>query len=229
MAGVIQPPPTWASPIIEDERTKETQFNPVWIKWFIDLVNVINVAGGGAITHNSTAGLQGGQANQYQHLTTTEYNDLQALGRHRSLSTTYISGTGTAGADNTAQTVVTVALAGGTLTQVGDRMRVRCYWRGDTGSPVTGTSKVNGVTAAATTDAGAATLQITEAWLHYVDATHANIISMTAGTLNTTISAANVAGFVWANSQDIIITQDAIADNHIVVYALIVDIFPKRV
>ena len=81
MAGIIQPPPTWASPILEDEKTGESQFNPVWIKWFIDLVGVINVAGGGAITHNSTSSLQGGQSNEYYHLTALEHLATRLFGR----------------------------------------------------------------------------------------------------------------------------------------------------
>lgn len=47
----------------------------MWLKWFLDIVDVINNSGGGGgtITHNSTAGLQGGTANQYYHLTSGEY------------------------------------------------------------------------------------------------------------------------------------------------------------
>lgn len=73
--AVFQPPPTWANPILVNEETKESTFNPVWLKWFVDLVGIINTSGGGggAVTHNSTTGLQGGQANQYYHFTATEY------------------------------------------------------------------------------------------------------------------------------------------------------------
>jgi hypothetical protein len=152
---------------------------------------------------------------------------LVAAGVHLSFSTTYISGTGTAGVDNTAQTVKTAVIVGGTLAQVGDRLRVRAYWTGTSGSPVTGTTKVNGVTVAATQDGGGATLQITEAWIHYIDATHANIIAMAGGGLDTSIAAANVAGFDWANAQNCIIAQNQVSNNHIVVYALIIDVFPK--
>lgn len=75
MAGtVFEPPPTWADPVIVDPATGKSQFNPVWLKWFVDLVAIINVSGGGggAITHNSTAGLQGGTANQFYHLTAAQ-------------------------------------------------------------------------------------------------------------------------------------------------------------
>lgn len=153
-------------------------------------------------------------------------------GVHHSTSITYISGTGTAGVDNTAQTVKSLTLAANTLTQVGDRMRVRCYWTGDTGSPITGSCKVgpsgSEVLVSHTTDAGAATLQLNEVWLHYIDNTHANIIENEAGALGA-LSAPNVAGFTWNAAQVIIFTQDAIANNHTILYALIVDVFPKGV
>jgi hypothetical protein len=151
---------------------------------------------------------------------------LATCGGVRTIPTNYASGTGTAGADNTAQVVKTIALAANSLTQVGDRIRVRSYWSGDTGTAITGTNKLNGVTIAATTDSGAATLQVTEAWLHYLDATHANIIAMAGGVLDTTISAVNVAGFDWANPQNITISQNQIGNNHIIVYFLAADIFP---
>lgn len=151
---------------------------------------------------------------------------LKADGAHLSLLTTYISGTGTAGVDNTAQTVMTVAVPANTLTQVGDRLRIRTYWKGDTGTPITATMALNGVTVGDTTDSGAASFQINEAWIHYIDSTHGNIIEMEGGALGA-ITNVNVDGFAWASSQDITIAQDAISNNHIIVYAVIVDIFPK--
>lgn len=70
----FQPPPTWAEVVIIDPRTKNARFNPVWLKWFVDLVGIINASGGGggAVTHNSLAGLQGGTANQFYHLTAAQ-------------------------------------------------------------------------------------------------------------------------------------------------------------
>lgn len=157
---------------------------------------------------------------------------LKLSGIHASTPITYISGTGTAGVDNTAQTVKGITLAANTLTQVGDRMRIRAYWSGDTGSPVTGSTKIgpsgSEVLVSNTTDGGAATLQINEAWLHYIDNTHANIIENESGALGA-LSAPNVAGFTWNASQSIIFTQDAISNNHTIIYALIVDVFPKGV
>lgn len=72
--AVFQPPPTWAEPVVVDEKTQKAAFNPIWLKWFVDLVGVINDSGGGggSIAHNSTSGLQGGTSNQYYHLTAAE-------------------------------------------------------------------------------------------------------------------------------------------------------------
>lgn len=149
---------------------------------------------------------------------------------HHSLAITYISGTGTAGADNTAQTVKSIVVPANTLTQLGDRMRVRCYFAATVGPNITGTTKVG--PAAAEVTVGSAlingtNLAVTEAWLHYIDNTHANIISMALGLLVTPPSAVNVAGFTWNAAQNVLISQDAIVAQHIVVYAVIVDVFPK--
>ena len=76
--ALFQPAPTWAPVIIENERTGEKEFNPVWLKWFLDVVGLINTSGGGAgtIQHNGLAGLQGGVANEYFHLTSAQYTAL---------------------------------------------------------------------------------------------------------------------------------------------------------
>ena len=73
--AVFEPPPTWANVIIVNkDNPEESKFNPVWLKWFVDLVGVINASGGGggSVAHNSTSGLQGGQSNQYYHLTAAQ-------------------------------------------------------------------------------------------------------------------------------------------------------------
>ena len=143
--------------------------------------------------------------------------------------TNFVSGTGAAGVDNTAQSVASVTIPANSMIEVGDRMRVRAYWRGDSGSPITGTLALNGVTVGSNTDGGAATLQPQEAWLHYVDATHANIMSTNAAGWDTAVSAANVAGFNWASAQTLAMSQNAIVGNHIVVYFLAPDLFRKPV
>lgn len=72
----VQPPPTYAEVILVDEQTKKPKFNPIWLKWFIDLVGTINGAGGTTIEHNSLTGLQGGAASEFFHLTDSEHTNL---------------------------------------------------------------------------------------------------------------------------------------------------------
>jgi hypothetical protein len=154
---------------------------------------------------------------------------LTALGVHHSLACTYISGSGTAGTDGTAQDIKTITVPANTLTQVGDRLRVRMYWKGDTGAPITATTKINTVSIASHSDGGAADFFTCETYLHYIDGTHANILETGGAPATGPLSNNNVAGFAWASGQDIVISQDNIANNHIVVYAIIVDCFPKGV
>lgn len=155
---------------------------------------------------------------------------LDVVGVLYSLPTTYISGTGTEGVDNVAATLVTVVVAANTLTQVGDRIRVRAYWIGNTGSPITGSTKLgppsSEILIGHTTDIGTASFQVCESWLHYIDNTHANIIEMENGALGS-VSSANTLGFAWNAVQNVIFTQNKISDNHCIVYAVIVDVFPK--
>jgi hypothetical protein len=252
MASVFQPPPTWALPILVDEATQKAIFNPIWLKWFVDLTSSLTGTGGGAGTGDviGPAGATNGALALYDGTTgkllkaaaslgttvkvlhgnasgvpTFSPVDLSSdvtgnlVGGQRSLSTNYISGTGTAGVDNTAQTVVTVAIAANTLTQVGDQLQLLSYWRGDTGAAITGTLALNGGTVGNTTDAGGTALQLCETWLQYVDATHANVLEYEAGALGA-VSAANVAGFNWAASQNLTLAQNAIVANHIVVFSL---------
>lgn len=91
----FQPPPTWALPILVDEDTKRVEFNPVWLKWFVDLVGIINDSGGGTgtIQHNSTGSLQGGAANQYYHLTLAQLASLAAIIPQETIIGTLASGT----------------------------------------------------------------------------------------------------------------------------------------
>lgn len=73
------PPPTYADPVIVEEETGRAQFNPLWLKWFLDLGQFVTVnGGGGLIQHNSTGGLQGGATGEYLHLTATQHSDLTA-------------------------------------------------------------------------------------------------------------------------------------------------------
>ena len=154
---------------------------------------------------------------------------LKMLGAVHPLANTFVSAAGVAGADNTAQTVKTVVVPANTLTQINDRLRIRTYWMGTTGGAITGTTTINGVTIAAATDVGAAAFFTTEAWLHYIDNTHANLIETGSYPATGPNSAANIAGFDWSSNQDVDIDQDAVVNNHIVVYAIFLDVFPKGV
>lgn len=164
--------------------------------------------------------------------------DLSNIATRKSLglmfpsTATYVSGTGTAGTDNTAMTVLSRTLPADTLTQLGDRLRIRAYWSGSVGAPITGSVSIGPaaleVLCSNTTDGGAASLQLNETWLHYIDNTHANIIEQESGLLGV-LSAVNVAGFTWNAVQNIIFAQDAIIANHAVIYFLGVDVFPKAI
>ena len=76
----LPPAPTYAEPVLTDERTGKPRFNPIWLKWFLDITQTLNEAGGGIIEHNSLNGLQGGQVNEMYHLTAAEEVDLTDAG-----------------------------------------------------------------------------------------------------------------------------------------------------
>lgn len=93
MTTQFQPPPTYADPVIVDEATRKGQFNPLWLKWFLDLSQFINNNGGGStVQHNSLGGLQGGTTNQYYHLNQTTYAILNNIGTPTAGSIAYGTG-----------------------------------------------------------------------------------------------------------------------------------------
>ena len=53
----FQPPPTWALPILVEEQTKIAIFNPIWLKWFVDLSANLGGAGTSAATSRSISSL----------------------------------------------------------------------------------------------------------------------------------------------------------------------------
>lgn len=79
--ATFQPPPTYELPIYIDEKQGTASFSPNWLKWFVDLAEVLSSVGGGSggVDHNMLASLQGGTANQYYHLTASEYSSAQSL------------------------------------------------------------------------------------------------------------------------------------------------------
>lgn len=77
----FQPPPTYAEVVLIDERTNKPKFNPIWLKWFLDLAGFISASGGGtgSVVHNDTSGLQGGTTNQFFHLTAAQFAGLATI------------------------------------------------------------------------------------------------------------------------------------------------------
>ncbi len=57
MTTVFQPPPTWALPVIVDKTSGQGVFNPIWLKWFIDLSKNLLPAGAGSGSVTSVAAL----------------------------------------------------------------------------------------------------------------------------------------------------------------------------
>lgn len=43
--STFQPPPTWALPVTVDKVTREAYFNPIWLKWFVDLSRELGAGG----------------------------------------------------------------------------------------------------------------------------------------------------------------------------------------
>lgn len=74
--SVFQPPPTWALPIITDERTGRSTFNPIWLNWFLTLAALVDTTGGSSVEHNLTSGLQGGSTSERYHLRGTQHTEL---------------------------------------------------------------------------------------------------------------------------------------------------------
>jgi hypothetical protein len=61
MATKFQPPPTYALPVSVDEVTGKSVFNPIWLKWFIDLSSKLTITGAGSVASiTAGTGLSGG-------------------------------------------------------------------------------------------------------------------------------------------------------------------------
>ena len=98
-AANFPPAPTYAEPVVLDENTRKSQFNPIWLKWFLDVTAFISAnggGGGGASAHNLLSGLQGGTSGEYYHLTLAEHAELvanlfgvQTVAVDTTLTTTY--------------------------------------------------------------------------------------------------------------------------------------------
>ena len=71
----INPPPTYAEPVIADEITGRSTFNPIWLKWFLDITAYVSASGGagGGVVHNNTTSKQGGAGSEFYHLTAAQW------------------------------------------------------------------------------------------------------------------------------------------------------------
>ena len=47
MTTQYSPPPTYAEVVLVDETTGRSRFNPIWLKWFLDLAQQLGAAGAG--------------------------------------------------------------------------------------------------------------------------------------------------------------------------------------
>ena len=102
-----QPPPTFASPIVlppsavgrigsqGGDQARQifesvqmilaaVQFNPIWVKWFVDIAQLLTISGAGGnnqgIQHNALNGIQGGTTGSYYHFTQTQHDSLTGGG-----------------------------------------------------------------------------------------------------------------------------------------------------
>lgn len=72
-ATTFEPPPTYAEVVLFDKDGKNPRFNPIWLKWFVDVAAFLSGGVSSSITHNDTAGLQGGAVGEEYHLTSSQH------------------------------------------------------------------------------------------------------------------------------------------------------------
>jgi len=112
----FQPPPTYAMPVIEDPRTHHSVFNPIWLKWFLDLSQNIGVggAGTGSVTSiTAGVGLDGGI------ITNAGTISLQPLGSAGTYGTVTVNAYGQITAGAAPETGLTVVIQTAKLTGAG--------------------------------------------------------------------------------------------------------------
>lgn len=71
-------PPTYAEPTIVEPNSGRAQFNPIWLKWFLDVAQFLSdttTALNRQIDHNALGNLEGGAPGQYYHLTVAQINE----------------------------------------------------------------------------------------------------------------------------------------------------------
>lgn len=141
MSGVFEPPPTYADPVIVDKKLEPgdpgfSRFNPIWLKWFLDLIAFVNSnGGGGVIQHNNTGGLQGGIAGEEYHLTNAEHGSITGT---KTANTVFAGPASGAAAIPAFRGLVTADLPAGTGTVTSVGLSVTPTTNlSETGSPIT--------------------------------------------------------------------------------------------
>lgn len=97
------PPPTHSDPVVVDPLTGKSSFNPLWLKWFLDVSAIFSAVGATSegISHEVLADLLGGAAGQHFHISAQTHGDLLA-----GISTTITTAKLTPGGANGSMTFV---------------------------------------------------------------------------------------------------------------------------
>ena len=115
MPSLFEPPPTYADPVLVDEESGKSRFNPIGLKWFLDVAQVFIAIGapGSGIQHNTLAGLQGGQASQFYHLTLAQLTNVGVLatGITATVALAKLTGLGTDGSLTVTDGIITAYVA----------------------------------------------------------------------------------------------------------------------
>lgn len=98
MATVFEPPPTYAEVVLFDKEGKNPRFNPIWLKWFVDIAAYLTASGGGGVgvVHNNTSSIQGGSATERYHLSAARASAI-ASGITTTITTAKLTGGGANG------------------------------------------------------------------------------------------------------------------------------------
>lgn len=72
--------PTYADVILVDPLSGRASFNPIWLKWFLELTAFVSASGGagGGTSHEALTGMQGGGTGEHYHFTNAEHTALAA-------------------------------------------------------------------------------------------------------------------------------------------------------
>jgi hypothetical protein len=76
MTTKFEPAPTYADPVLVDEVSGKSKFNPLWLKWFLSVVQVFDSllaqSVNGVVNHEALSGLLGGGSNAHFHITAAQ-------------------------------------------------------------------------------------------------------------------------------------------------------------